>query len=82
MPISDAKKRSNKKWNDANKPLRYDRVQLLLPKGKRDIIHRIAQITNESLNVYISRAILARIGADTWADVPAPSDDAPPDVDI
>ena len=34
MPISDAKKRANRKYNEKA----YDRIELKVPKGKKDII--------------------------------------------
>ena len=57
MPISDARKRANKKWNDANMKERYDRIQLVIPKGKKDVIHAHAESRGESVNAFINRAI-------------------------
>lgn len=42
-PISEARKRANKKWNDAHMKERYDRVQLVLPKGKKEDLQAIAE---------------------------------------
>ena len=38
MPMSEAKKRANKKWNDANVKDLYDRINFVVKKGQRDII--------------------------------------------
>ena len=32
-PMSEAKRAANKKWNDANLKDKYDRIQLVVPKG-------------------------------------------------
>ena len=57
MPITDARKRANKKWNDANMKERYDRVQLIVPKGEKEKIKAFAARSNESLNKFINRLI-------------------------
>lgn len=57
MPISEAKKRANKKWNDANMKDRYDRVQLVLPKGLKEKWQASAQQAGLSLNAYILEAV-------------------------
>lgn len=59
--MSEAKKRANKKWNDANMKERYDRVQLVLPKGRKEEIQLAASTCGESVNAYISRAISERM---------------------
>lgn len=51
--------------NDFNKRT-YDRVSLMLPKGKKDVIHAHADSRGESVNALINRAIdelLEREGA-------------------
>lgn len=57
MAISEARKRANKKWNDANLKERYDRIQLVLPKGDKDVIKAAAKANGESANAFIKRAI-------------------------
>ena len=44
---------SKYKWNKNN----YDRIQLTVPKGEKDIIKAHADKKGESLNGFISRAI-------------------------
>jgi len=55
--ISEAKKRANKKWNDANMKERYDRIQLVVQKGRKAIIQAYAEARGESLNGFVNRAI-------------------------
>jgi len=57
MPLSDAKKASNKKWNDANLKEIYDRIQLVVPKGKKATLQVHALDRGESLNGFVNRAI-------------------------
>ena len=53
MSLSEAKKRANKKWNDANLKERYDRIQLVTPKGKKEIYRAYAEEQGKSLNALI-----------------------------
>ena len=39
----------------------YDRVNLTLPKGNKEIIKKAAVAAGESMNEYINRAILERL---------------------
>lgn len=61
-PTSAAKRRYNNKA--------YDTFQLFFPKGKKATLQAIAQENGESLNGYISAAILSRLGVDGWDEVP------------
>ena len=56
--LSEARKKANKKWNDNNLKIRYDRVQLVLPKGTKQEIQQIAKKQSKSVNAYISDLIL------------------------
>lgn len=71
--MSEAKKRANKKWNDANMKERYDRVQLVLPKGRKEEIQLAAAACGESVNSYISRAISEQMERERAAAVSADS---------
>lgn len=53
---------SNNKWTNAH----YDRVNLAIPKGRKDVIKAHAAARGESTNAFIGRAIqeaMARDGA-------------------
>ncbi len=62
MAMSEARKRANKKWNDENLQKRYDRIQLIVPKGEKDKIKAAAQAANESVNSFIGHAIELAMG--------------------
>lgn len=64
MPMSEAKKKANKKWNDANLKERYDRIQIVVPKGRKDLLKDYAEKQGESLNSFINRAIETQIKLD------------------
>lgn len=68
MPISEAKKRANKKWNDAHMKERYDRVQLVLPAGQKATLEAAAQEAGESVNMFTQKALLQRMGLDAWPE--------------
>lgn len=50
---TEARKRGNKKWDAAN----LDRISLVLPKGRKDIIKLYAEAQGESINGFIGKAI-------------------------
>lgn len=65
MALSEAHKRAVAKYNAAN----YDRVELRLPKGKKEIVMEYAKKHyGESLNAYINRLISEDIGVDFLFD--------------
>ena len=57
MALSEARKKANKKWNDKNLKERYDRIQLVVPIGKKEIIQNYARNNGETLNGFIYRLI-------------------------
>ena len=63
MAMSEAKKNANKKWNDANMKDRYDRLQLVVPKGQKEIIQAAARQRGESVNSFIWKLIQAELEA-------------------
>lgn len=83
MPgMSEAKKRANKKWNDANLKERYDRIQLVIPKGRKQVIEDFAKKQGESVNGLINRLLQRemKMSDDEWKrstpeDTGAPSTD-------
>jgi hypothetical protein len=60
-PMSQARRDANKKWNDANLKERYDRVQLVLPKGEKEVIKAAADKSGCSLNAYVVESIRQRM---------------------
>ena len=53
MSVSESQKRATAKYNLQN----YDRVELRIEKGKKEIIKSHAESRGESLNSFINRAI-------------------------
>ena len=60
MPASKAQQKAVNKYMKTN----YDRVNLTLPKGRKDEIKAHAEAHNESVNAFISRAIDETISRD------------------
>lgn len=54
VAIRDSQKRAVAKYNAAN----YDRVELRLEKGQKDVVKAHAEAQGESLNAFINRAII------------------------
>ena len=53
MSISKAQKQASKKWNQE----KIDSLHLRLKKGMREVIQQHAAKQNESVNVFVARAI-------------------------
>ena len=53
-PLTEARKRANKKWNDENMAKKYDRIQLVVPKGRKEEIETFAKERGESVNGLIN----------------------------
>lgn len=66
MPMSEARKRANKKWNDANMKIKYDRISFFVPAGNHEVIKKAAETAGISVNSYIQQAILEKLKLDEW----------------
>lgn len=53
MPVSKAQQKAVNKYMAAN----YDRVNVTMPKGKKDVIKAHAEARGESVNGFINRAV-------------------------
>lgn len=61
MPITEARKSANRKYNEKA----YDRIALTVRKGERDRLKTHAEQQGETLNGFINRAIGKTIKRDT-----------------
>ena len=61
-PLSEARKKANKKWNDENMTKKYDRIQLVVPKGRKSNVEAYAKAHGESVNGLINRLLRNEIG--------------------
>ena len=82
MPISESQRKAVRKYNDAN----YDRIELKVPKGKKDAIKahakahqpqqgefgKLGYSPEGSLQGFINRAIDEAMARDARAQVTAP----------
>ena len=51
--MSEAKRRANRKWNDAHMKERYDSVHLALPKGYKEKVQALAKSQGKSLSAFL-----------------------------
>lgn len=58
MPVSKAQQASVNKYVKAN----YDRINVTMPKGRKDEIKAHASARGESVNAFINRAIEETMG--------------------
>lgn len=63
------------KYNNEFNKKAYDRINLLVPKGHKDIIKAAADKSGESVNEYIKGAIADRLGRDGYS-ISQPSDNS------
>lgn len=61
MPASKAQQKAVNKYMTAN----YDRINLTVPKGQKDMIKLHAESKGESVNGFLQRAITETIQRDT-----------------
>jgi len=60
MPVSKAQQKATNKYISAN----YDRFNIFLPKGQKEVIKAHAEKHNESINGFVNRAISETIERD------------------
>ncbi len=58
---SEARIRSNNKWTNAN----YDRINIAVKKGRKDVIQAIADTQGKSVNAYVVEAIDEKLERDS-----------------
>lgn len=70
--MSEAKRRANKKWNDANLKLKYDRLSIFVPKGRKAAIEARANAKGLTVNSYTGSLYQADLGLsdDEWKAAP------------
>lgn len=61
MPTSKAQQKAVNKYMSAN----YDRINLTVPKGKKEEIGTAAKKAGQSVNAYINQAINERMEKDS-----------------
>ena len=66
MPVSKAQQKAVHKYVKAN----YDRLELTVPKGRKDEIKAHATAQGESVNAFINRAIEEAMERDNAAQGP------------
>ena len=50
----------------------YDRLNVTIPKGHKSTVESAAAAAGESVNGYVQRAILDRMGLEDWPVIQAP----------
>ena len=60
MPVSKAQQKSVHKYVKNN----YDRLEITVPKGQKDVIKKVASDIGKTLNSYVNEAINEKIQRD------------------
>ena len=63
MPVSKAQQKAVNKYMSEN----YDRINLTVPKGKKEVIKDHAEAHSESVNGFVNRAIAETMERDNGA---------------
>lgn len=76
MPLSEARKRANKKWNDANMSTIYSRLSIFVPKARKETIEAYAKAKNLSINGLVNELLRTELGvsAEEWKEGNAEQD--------
>lgn len=59
-------------WTRAYNEKAYDRLAITVPKGQKATIEAAATEAGESVNQYTQKALLARMGLETWPEKKEP----------
>ena len=68
--MSEAKRRANKKWNDANMGVKYDHLHVIIPKGRKKAVEDRAKQEKQTVNGAVNRLLAGYVGLtdDEWKD--------------
>ncbi|MBE5811413.1 MAG: antitoxin [Clostridiales bacterium] len=56
-------------WSRNYNEKAYDRLAITVPKGQKVTVEAAAKAAGESVNQYTQRALLARMGLETWPSI-------------
>ena len=62
---SAARIRANNRYNAKT----YDRINIAIPKGHKATVQAAAEAEGDSINGYVNKAILQRMGKEEWPEV-------------
>ena len=62
MPVSKAQQKAVNKYIKNN----YDSLRIVVPKGQKATVEAAANEAGESVNQYTQKALLARMGLESW----------------
>ena len=65
MAASKAQIKATNKYNASN----YDSLRIVIPKGQKTTVEAAAKEAGESINQYTQKALLARLGLETWPEL-------------
>lgn len=61
--------KTSSKVKDRYNAKAYDEMKIRVPKGHKATVEAAAQEVGESVNQYTQKAILARMGLETWPEL-------------
>lgn len=65
----ESRKKTQTQWSNEYNAKAYDRLNILVPKGRKAMLQAAADAVGESVNQYTNKALLARMGLEAWVDV-------------
>ena len=64
MAVSKAQQKAVNKYIKNN----YDSLRIVVPKGQKAVVEAAAKEAGESVNMYTQKALLARMGLESWPE--------------
>lgn len=71
--MEDKKKRNQYKFDKR----KYDHIHIQIPSGQKGTLQAAAIREGESINGYVNKAVLARMGVERWADLGSDHQNSP-----
>ena len=62
MVVSKSQQKAVNKYIKNN----YDSLRIVVPKGQKAVVEAAAKEAGESINMYTQKALLARLGLESW----------------
>lgn len=64
--MSETKGKKSTAYKNRYNQQNYDSLRIVVPAGQKATVEAAAKAAGESINLYTQRALLARMGLETW----------------
>lgn len=67
--MSETKGKKSTAYKNRYNQQNYDSLRIVVPAGQKATVEAAAKAAGESINLYTQRALLARMGLETWPEL-------------